>query len=189
MPTFDLGYWYTKSPGMSIMRVESQELQLSAIPLCQLFPCHLGSPRPTLSINLYVKGCMSKLSWLHHWSIPHVHTSSLLSFRFEVQIINAKPCKLLTGLCGDNVLRLDIADLSDHCPVIPLQIQEVWLCQWSSLTSMEHCTPHTRAIHTAMRLEYLFFLFFPENKIWHFMQIVSLGDNLHEMSNPVFWEK
>ena len=21
------------------------------------------------------------------------------------------------------------------------------------------------------------------------MQIVSLGDNLHEMSNPVFWEK
>ena len=28
-----------------------------------------------------------------------------------------------------------------------------------------------------------FFLFFPENGIWHFMQI---GDNLHEMSNPVF---
>ena len=23
----------------------------------------------------------------------------------------------------------------------------------------------------------------------HFMQIVSNGDNLHEMSNPVFWEK
>ena len=35
----------------------------------------------------------------------------------------------------------------------------------------------------------LFFLFFPENRIWHYMQIVSLGDNLHEMSNPVFWEK
>ena len=35
----------------------------------------------------------------------------------------------------------------------------------------------------------LFFLFFPENRIWHFMQIVSLGDNLHGMSNPVFWEK
>ena len=34
----------------------------------------------------------------------------------------------------------------------------------------------------------IFFLFFPENRIWHFMQIVSLGDNLHEMSNPVFWE-
>ena len=25
--------------------------------------------------------------------------------------------------------------------------------------------------------------------IWHFMQIVSNGDNLHEMSNPVFLEK
>ena len=33
------------------------------------------------------------------------------------------------------------------------------------------------------------FLFFPENKIWHFVHIVSLGDNLHGMSNQVFWEK
>ena len=31
--------------------------------------------------------------------------------------------------------------------------------------------------------------FFPENRIWHFMQTISLGDNLHEMSNPVFQEK
>ena len=29
----------------------------------------------------------------------------------------------------------------------------------------------------------IFFLFFPESRIWHFMQIVSNGDNLHEMSN------
>ena len=35
----------------------------------------------------------------------------------------------------------------------------------------------------------IFFLFFPENRIWHFMQIVSTGDNLHGMSNPVFWGK
>ena len=34
-----------------------------------------------------------------------------------------------------------------------------------------------------------FFLFFPENRIWYFMQIVSWGDNLQEMSNPVFWGK
>ena len=32
-------------------------------------------------------------------------------------------------------------------------------------------------------------LYFPENRIWYFMQIVSSADNLHEMSNPVFWEK
>ena len=33
------------------------------------------------------------------------------------------------------------------------------------------------------------FLFFPEKKIWHFMQIVSLGDNLHEVSYLIFEEK
>ena len=27
----------------------------------------------------------------------------------------------------------------------------------------------------------LVFLFFPESRFWHFMQIVSNGDNLHEM--------
>ena len=31
----------------------------------------------------------------------------------------------------------------------------------------------------------IYFLFFPENRIRHFMQIVSSGDNLHEMSYPV----
>ena len=30
----------------------------------------------------------------------------------------------------------------------------------------------------------IYFLFFQENRIWYFMQIVSLGDNLHEMSVP-----
>ena len=35
----------------------------------------------------------------------------------------------------------------------------------------------------------IFFIFFPENRTWHFMQIVSTGDNLHEMSHRVSWEK
>ena len=36
---------------------------------------------------------------------------------------------------------------------------------------------------------------FPRKQAWHFMQIVSLvglalvGDNLHEISKPFFWEK
>ena len=34
-----------------------------------------------------------------------------------------------------------------------------------------------------------FFLIFPENMFSHFMQIVSTGDNLHEMSNPLPGEK
>ena len=33
------------------------------------------------------------------------------------------------------------------------------------------------------------FLFSPENRIWHFMEIVSTGDSFHEMSKPVFWGK
>ena len=35
----------------------------------------------------------------------------------------------------------------------------------------------------------IFFYFSPENKIRYFMQIVFTRDNLHEVSNPVFWEK
>ena len=30
------------------------------------------------------------------------------------------------------------------------------------------------------------FLFFLENRIGHFMQMVSLGDHLHEVSDPIF---
>ena len=70
----------------------------------------------------------------------------------KIQILNPKPCKQLIGPGGDNVLRPDTADLSVHCPVIPLQTLEVWLCQWPSLTGMEHCAPHTRTVHTAMCL-------------------------------------
>ena len=35
----------------------------------------------------------------------------------------------------------------------------------------------------------LFFLFFPENKSWHLMQIVPYIDTLHEMTNLISWEK
>ena len=39
----------------------------------------------------------------------------------------------------------------------------------------------------------IFFLFFTKIRLWHFMQIVSrednYGDNLHEMSKPIFWKK
>ena len=35
-------------------------------------------------------------------------------------------------------------------------------------------------------LSVYFSYFFLENRIWHIMQIVSLGDNLHEVSDPIF---
>ena len=109
------------------MRVNSRELPLSAIPLCQLLSCHFGPPRSTLYINLYVKGCLDCTIGAFHMSIPS--ESSL--FQNEVQILNAKSHKYLTGPGGY------IADLSDHIPVISLQTLEIRLCQWPSLTGME----------------------------------------------------
>ena len=32
-------------------------------------------------------------------------------------------------------------------------------------------------------------IIFPENNVWHFLQIIANGDDLHEMQNPFFWEK
>ena len=57
------------------MRADGRELPLSAISLCQLFPCHLGPPRPTLSINLYVKGCLDCTIGAFHMSIPSESSS------------------------------------------------------------------------------------------------------------------
>ena len=51
----------------------SWELQISTIPLCHLLSCHLGPPR------LMHQPVCQRLSCLHHWSIPHVHTSRAIS--------------------------------------------------------------------------------------------------------------
>ena len=82
------GRSHTRSPGVSIMRVDSHELPLSAIPLCQL-QSHLAPPRPILSINLYVIGCLDCTLVAFHMSIPA--EPSLL--QDEIQVFNAKPCK------------------------------------------------------------------------------------------------
>ena len=75
------GRSHTISPGVSIMRVDSRELPLSAIPLCQLLPGHLGPPKPPLSYNLFVIGCAmlmdSDLAWCH--LIRFLVTLTLLS--------------------------------------------------------------------------------------------------------------
>ena len=70
--------------------------------------------------------------------------------------------------------------------------QETWLlqfCQAYSSIKLSNLTFTTLLANAADYKLVTFFLFFPENRIWHFMQIVSIGDNLHEMLNPVFWEK
>ena len=70
------GRFHNRSPGVSIMRLESR-----VIPLCQLFPCHLVPPMSRLSINLSVKGWLYCTIGAFHVSIP----ADLLSFRRELQ--------------------------------------------------------------------------------------------------------
>ena len=54
-------------------------------------------------------------------------------FQYEVQVFNAEPCN---GPDGGSVLWFNIADLSDHCSVISLQMLEAGLCYWPSFTVM-----------------------------------------------------
>ena len=48
---------------------------------------------------------------------------------------------------------------------------------------------HNLLVNSADANLVIIFLFFRENRIWRFMQIVSNVDSLHEISNSVFWEK
>ena len=63
---------------------------------------------------------------------------------------------------------------------------------WSTLFA-QACLPKHLAFTTLWANsaddKLIFFLFFLENRIRHFMHIVSDGDSLHEMSNPAFWIK
>ena len=66
------------------MRVDSRELPFSAIPLCQLTPCHLGPPRPRTPSS-----CMSKAvltAPLEPSTCPYQR--SLLSFRMRSRSSN-----------------------------------------------------------------------------------------------------
>ena len=99
------GRSHTRSLGVSIMRVDSWELPLSVIPLCQLLPSHLGPPRPMLSINLYIKDCLDCTVGAFHVSIP----AEPSLFQYEVQVFNAEPCKLLLEI--PVILRVPVGDL------------------------------------------------------------------------------
>ena len=50
-------------------------------------------------------------------------------------------------------------------------------------------------IFSRQHFEIFFLLFFLENRLEHFIQTICMkchrlfGDNLHEMSKPVFWKK
>ena len=46
-----------------------------------------------------------------------------------------------------------------------------------------HSTLTMLGIYFSRRHFEVFFLIFPENRLWHLMQIVSEGNHLHEMPN------
>ena len=69
----------------------------------------------------------------------------------EVQIINARHASSSLDLICDNVLRLNIADLSDNCRHSAAEVGGLALSVAKS-HGMEHA-PHTRAVHAAMCLE------------------------------------
>ena len=98
------------------MRVDSRELPLSAIPLCQQLLCYLGPPRPTLSISLYVKGCLDCTIGAFHMS----YQRSLLSFRMSSRFSMPSHTKSLLDLvvttsCGLTLQICLIIALSFRC--------------------------------------------------------------------------
>ena len=127
------------------MRADSRELPLSAIPLCQLLPCHPWPPRPTLSINLYVKGCFD-------CTIGAFHMSILLSFRMRSR--SSMPSRTSSSM--DLVVTMSCNLTLQICLIIALSFRcRCWRfdCQWPSPAGMEHCALHTRAVHMATCFE------------------------------------
>ena len=140
---------------------------------------HLQAHRCTCDEQLSISCIIDKLQRITYWTLfllwfqiwassfqiwvfsfhghPHSkygHHNIIIGFLINMQVQGQHPHQWAPfQTSGDNVLRPDIADLSDHCPVISLQTLEVRLCQWQSLAGMEHCPPHTRAVHTAMCYE------------------------------------
>ena len=100
---------------MSVMRADSRELPLSTIPLCQLLPCHFGPPRPTLSINLYVKGCLDSTIGAFHMSIPS--ESSLL----QNEVRSSMPSRTSSSL--DLVVTMSCGLTLQICLIIALSFR------------------------------------------------------------------
>ena len=83
------GLLHTWQISYQISRYVYHESFHSLQSLCQLLLCHLGPPRSTLSINLYVKGSLDCTIGAFHMSIP----AEPFLLQNDVQILNPKPCK------------------------------------------------------------------------------------------------
>ena len=105
-------------------------------------------------VHAFPQPVCEKLSWLHHWSIPHVHTSEAFSPSEWGPDLQSQAAQVAHWTWWWQCL------VAWHC-------RSVWslLCHSAadaggfalsmakSLTGIKHCTPHTRAVHTATCLE------------------------------------
>ena len=169
---------------MSIMRVDSWELPLSANPLYQLLPCHLGPLRSTVSIT-----CMSKAiltAPLELSTCPYQR--SLLSFRMRSR--SSMPNRasrsldlVVTVSCGLTLQICLIITLSFHCRCwwfgfVNGQVSLVWSI---ALGTQELYTwPHLerggrkRELVASPWTSFIFFLFLHKNMLWILIRSASL---------------
>ena len=68
-----------------------------------------------------------------------------------------------------------------HKTVTKIYVAIIWEKQYLAFTTLWANSADDKLI--------IILLFSPQNRLWHFMQIISLGDNLHEMSKSIFWKK
>ena len=108
------GRSHTRSPGTSIMRVDSRELPLSAIPLC-CFHVILGLPGPR-----FLSTCMSKAvltASLERSTCPYHR--SLLSFRMRSR--SSMPSRTSSSL--DLVVTMSCGLTLQNCLIIALSFR------------------------------------------------------------------
>ena len=129
------------------------------------------------------------------WNVPWVSYTLYSKALVKIILGGTISCTIYT-LRSDLLLYLPSVfrqtGLNEQCSP---KLDATEFCVWSgsalyaTILIQQYLTLSTLGKIFSRRHFEIFFLFFSENRIWHFMQIVSYGDNLHEMSNPVFWEK
>ena len=95
------------------------------------------------------------------------------------------------NLSSGNILTTMPWDQPVHQPVVCALRSGSLLFACSCCTGyckMKRVRAKIARIYGRRQIDDSFSYFFLENRIWHFMQIVSIGDNLHETSNYVPWK-
>ena len=113
------------------------------------FQVILGLTGPRFSLTCMSEAVLTAL--LKHSTCPYQRSLLPFSMRSRSSVpshASSSVDRMVAVFCG---LTLQICLII--ALVISLQTLEEGLCYWPSFTGMEHCAPHTRAVHTATCLE------------------------------------